>query len=212
MTQSEAIDHAARWLPRPCLASLLEVLREQGYAPWGPRVEGDAVVLAPIGTVGDLPVGWIDRQAPGRYTLERGDSERIFDVVHGPQGLKRHVFAPREALLQIERLDERGDFEAKTVVPDAPRLALLGVRACDLAALRIQDRIFLEDRFPDAPYAARRAGLFLVGVSCTRSVSTCFCVSQGTGPAVRGDCDLALTELDAGFVARALSPAGRTVL
>jgi ferredoxin len=212
MTQNGATDHAAGWLARSMLSQLIEVLRERGYAPWGPRVQGGAVVLASIDDATDLPVGWIDHQSPGRYTLEQRDSDRVFDVVHGADGIKRHVFAPRETLLQIERTGERGDFEASVSLSPAPRLALLGVRACDLAALRIQDRIFQADRYPDPHYAARRAGLFLVGVSCTRSVSTCFCTSMGTGPAVGSDCDLALCELDRGFVVRAGSAAGREIL
>jgi sulfhydrogenase subunit beta (sulfur reductase) len=86
------------------------------------------------------------------------------------------------------------------------------VRACDLAALAAQDRIFLRDRFPDPAYGARRAQLFLVAVGCTRSVETCFCASMGTGPEPREGYDLALTELDGGFVVRAGSDAGRALV
>jgi ferredoxin len=103
-------------------------------------------------------------------------------------------------------------FRAEALAPQAERLAILGVRACDLAALAVQDRIFLRDRFPDPSYAARRENLFLVAVGCTRSLETCFCASMETGPEPRQGYDLALTELDGGFVARAGSEAGRALL
>ncbi len=44
--------------------------------------------------------------------------------------------------------------------------------------------------------------------SATAPASTCFCTSMGTGPEVTGGFDLALTELDDGFVVRSGSPAG----
>jgi ferredoxin len=88
------------------------------------------------------------------------------------------------------------------------------VRACDLAGLAVQDRVFLGDRFIDPSYAARRERLFLVAVGCTHSASTCFCASMDTGPAPRAgsNYDVALTELGGGFVARAGSAAGASLL
>jgi ferredoxin len=166
------------------------------------------VVLGRVRRVEDLPVGWRDRQAPGAFRLERADDARVFGVVNGPGSLKPLVFAPREPLLQVEISGPREAFRAEPALPEPETIAVLGVRACDLAALAVQDRIFLQDRIPDPWYAARRRGLFLVAASCTRSVATCFCTSMGTGPEARAGFDLALTELDAGFLLRAGSPAG----
>ncbi|HSJ98645.1 MAG TPA: 4Fe-4S dicluster domain-containing protein, partial [Myxococcota bacterium] len=123
----------------------------------------------------------------------------------------------REPLLRVEMDGNPGPgrpFRAEPIVPDAPRLAILGVRACDLAGLAVQDRIFLRDRFPDPSYRARRERLFLIGVGCTRAVETCFCASMGTGPepARATGFDVWLTEIDGGFLARAGSPAGAELL
>jgi ferredoxin len=157
-------------------------------------------------------VGWRDSQAPGAYTLEQVGDERVFAVVNGPGSLKPLVFAPRESLVQIEIHDDDRSFTASPTLPEPDPVAVLGVRACDLAALAVQDRVFLHDRYPDPYYSVRRRGLFLVAVNCTRSVSTCFCTSMGTGPQARDGFDLALTEFDDGFLVRAGSPAGRAVL
>lgn len=201
------------WLPREGFQQLIDALSAGGRRVMGPVVREGAIAWDEIRRVSDLPEGWRDEQAPGAYRLSQGLSQaghaRLFDVVSGPASLKAFVFAPREELLQVTR--EGRSFRAESRRPQAPRLALLGVRACDLAALRIQDRIFLHDRVADPAYALRREQLFLVAVSCTRSAQTCFCVSMGTGPEAESGFDLSLTELADGFLVRAGSPAGSAI-
>ena len=202
----------AQWLPREQLQRLLDALLARGYRVLGPVVRDAALHFEEVEGAAELAVGWRDEQEPGRYRLEQTDASQWFGVVHGPGGIKRHVFAPREPLLQIEMDGPGQGFRAQALIPEPPPTALLGVRACDLAGLAMQDRIFLHDRFPDPHYAARRAGLLLIAVGCTRAVSTCFCASMGTGPAPTGHYDVALTEMENGFVARAGSDAGRDLL
>lgn len=203
---------APRWLERAAFPQLLAALSARGYRILGPVVRDGAVTLETIRSALDLPRGWRDRQEGGTYRLEPHASARLFEVVNGPDSLKRFTFVPREPLLQIEIGPRGSGFSAQEQVPEIERIAVLGVRACDLAALAVQDRIFLRDRFPDAQYAARRRGLLLVAVQCTRSVSTCFCTSFGTGPEVERGFDVALTELDAGFLVRAGSPEGAEIV
>ena len=95
-------------------------------------------------------------------------------------------------------------------VPDRP-LAILGVRSCDLHALAMQDRIFLDDQFVNPVYQARREGLFVVAVHCEHAAPTCFCTSMGTGPAVTSGFDLTLTELPDHFVLEVGSERGGSV-
>ena len=77
----------------------------------------------------------------------------------------------------------------------APVYAFLGVRACELAAVAVQDRVFRDSAFPDPRYAATRAQAFFIAVNCGEPASTCFCASMGTGPAAESGHDLAITEL-----------------
>ncbi len=51
---------------------------------------------------------------------------------------------------------------------DAP-LAFLGVRSCELHAIAIQDRVFLDGRYADRDYAARREDAFVVAVELLRA-------------------------------------------
>jgi ferredoxin len=207
----EAIEEGV-WLERSGLQRLIDVLGEQRYRVLGPVARDGGVVLDEVQALEELPIGFRDEQEPGRYTLRQTGDDRVFGIVHGHGGLKRFVFAPRESLLQIETEGPGRPFRAEPTLPGPEPVAILGVRACDLAGLAVQDRVFLYDRYPDPYYASRRRGLFLVAVNCTRSVATCFCTSFGTGPEAREGYDLSLTELDGGFLVRAGSDAGRDVL
>jgi ferredoxin len=194
------------------LQRLLDALRGRDFRVLGPTVRDGSCVLDEISTVEDLPIGQRDTQSAGAYSLAHHGDERVFGVVNGPSGLKPLVFTARESLIQVEMHPEERSFTARPTLPEPARVAVLGVRACDLAALAVQDRVFLHDRYPDPYYAVRRSGLFLVAVNCTRSVSTCFCTSMETGPEAREGFDLALTEFDEGFLVRSGSAAGREIL
>jgi formate hydrogenlyase subunit 6/NADH:ubiquinone oxidoreductase subunit I len=197
-------------LPTADFQRLLDALSAKGYRVAGPTVRDGAVVWETIRRVSDLPIGWRDQQEPGRYRLEQTGSPEIFGVVHGPQSLKPFSFAPREPLLHIER--SKNGLTAIPTMPKAEKVAVLGARPCDLAGLAIQDRIFLRDAYADPYYQARRDGLFVVAVNCTRALTTCFCASMATGPRAKSGFDLALTELDKVFLVEAGSPNGREIL
>jgi sulfhydrogenase subunit beta (sulfur reductase) len=173
-------------------------------------VRDGAIVYAPIGGANDLPAGISDRQAPGRYRLEEARNERFFAWATGPQSLKPLLFTPRETLWRAERRQD-GGIRFLPQTPDAPPTAVIGVRACDLAALKLTDQHFLEGPYPDPFYAARRDQLFLVAVNCSHPAETCFCASTGDGPHADLGFDLGLTELETGFIVRAGSDAGRAV-
>jgi ferredoxin len=85
-----------------------------------------------------------------------------------------------------------------------------------LAAIQVQDAVFLDGDFPDPTYAARREQAFIVAVNCTEPGALCFCASMDSGPEARGGYDLCLTECidDAAhfFLVAAGSPAGEDVL
>ncbi len=199
------------FLPRGAFPALIDLLREDGRTLLGPTVAEGAIVYDEIGTVDDLPVGWRDEQAAGSYRLVRDGRNHYFGYVVGPTSWKRYTF-PSSVPISVARRGPDGAIAFDTVAPEPPRLAFLGVRGCELAALGIQDRVFTGGPYVDADYAARRAAAIVVAVQCTSSASTCFCTSMETGPEVRSGHDLALTELDEGFVIETGSPLGEDLL
>ena len=199
------------WLPREELQHLIDVLRGAGYHCVGPRVRDGAIVYEALERAEDLPFQVRDVQSPGQYRLEPAPGPRRFAWANGPQAVKPLAFVPRDTLWRARR-DADGNLGFEEAAPTVAPTAVIGVRACDLAALAIQDRHFLEGHYADAHYAARRKALFLVAVHCTHPAATCFCASTGDGPEARSGWDLALAELDEGYRVSAGTAAGQHVL
>jgi formate hydrogenlyase subunit 6/NADH:ubiquinone oxidoreductase subunit I len=197
------------------LAALLSSLARRGYQTIGPKVRDGAVVYDVIEKLQDLPLGWTDEQEPGRYRLDRRGDQTHFAYAVGPHSWKRFLHPPEVRLFQVERKDQ-GLRVLNGSGKTSPKFAFLGVRACELAAIAIQDRVFLGDRYVEPHYKERREKLFLVAVQCTAPSSTCFCTSMGSGPAATGGFDVALTEVPDGgapfYVMEAATELGAEVL
>ncbi|MGZ6271439.1 MAG: 4Fe-4S dicluster domain-containing protein [Candidatus Limnocylindrales bacterium] len=201
---------ATAYLARSDLDSLIEQLRAGGRRVIGPIVSDGAIIYDEIHDASELPRGWGDEQGPGRYRLTKRDDDRAFGFVVGPTSWKRFTFPPTVPLWRARRDGVEVTFDPAE--PEAPPLAFLGVRGCELAALGVQDRVLRDGPFADADFRARRANALIVAVECTTSASTCFCTSMGTGPEVEAGYDLRLTELQAGFLVAARTDAGAAIL
>jgi ferredoxin len=174
-----------RLLPKPRLDDLIGLLVQDAYEVVGPRLEQGAIIYAPVRSAQDLPIGWTDRQAPGSYRLERRNDQAFFGYAVGPHSWKRYLFPPMLRLWQGQRTT--AGFSIQDEQYDPPRRAFLGMRACELHALAVQDRVFInrDGQFTDPHYAKARERLFLIAVECEHPGGTCFCASMGTGPEVR---------------------------
>ena len=177
----------------PGLQLLIDLLRERGWTVIGPTVREGVVVHAEIESVEQLPRGVEDVQDSGSYRLRQRGDDAVFRYAVGPQGWKSLLFPSRELLWSGLRTNEEMSVEPAEV--DAPRLALFGVRSCDLHALQIHDTILAKRTAPDVAYVCRREDNFIIALTCSDPGGTCFCVSMGTGPAPDQGFDLRLTEL-----------------
>ena len=195
------------FLPRAELDRLFQALRDDGRSIVGPTIRDGAVVYDEIRGASELPSGWRSDTAPGTYRLEPTDRDRAFDYGVGVTTWKRYTHPPRVPLTTTgpDRLVE-------PALPDIPPMAFFGVRACELTALDIQDRVLRAGPAGDADHAARRDAALVVAVECALATSTCFCTSMGTGPEVTDGADVVLAELADGFTMRALTPAGERVV
>jgi len=200
----------AFFLPRANLQDLLDILREDGRRLIGPTIADETIVYDEISSVDELPHGWRDEQEPGMYRLVKRHDNLTFGYVVGPTSWKRFTFPPIVPLTVGATVD--GEVRFRAAQPEIPKLAFLGVRACELAALGVQDRVFLGGPYIETDYQLRRRATLVVAVQCITAASTCFCTSMETGPEVRGGHDLALTEIPAGFVIEVGTPTGAALL
>jgi len=203
-----------RVISREGLATLIEALRLDGYEVLGPTVRDDAIVYGPVTGIENLPEGWTDRQEAGRYKLERRGDRALFGYTVGPHSWKQFLYPPIQRLWHAWKKGQ--DLSLTAEAPAGTKYAFIGVRACELHAMSIQDKVFLGRPYRDSGYEARRENAFIVAVNCGQAAATCFCVSMQAGPKVRSGFDLALTELLDGnrheFVVEAGSEIGRRML
>lgn len=202
-----------KW-PEKTLAALdplIEALSARGYEVWAAQEREGALSLAPLASADELPRGRIEAAEGGSVRLEDGPRPAYFDHTLPMQGLKRLAFPAQEKLFSTGL-----DLETHEEPLAAPRIAVLGARACDLAALATLEKVFEGGPVVDSRFKARRSALFTVAVNCMRPAATCFCASMETGPRARDGFDLALDELidDAGqrFLVTAGSAEGSAIL
>ncbi|WP_346907658.1 4Fe-4S dicluster domain-containing protein [uncultured Roseibium sp.] len=192
-------------------APIVDALRADGWRVIGPRLGDGAIVYDEIETAGDLPRGFVDEQDGGHYRLRESGNDRWFDYVVGPQNWKKWLFPARQKLWSASRTEDGFAIEPHQV--DFPKTAIFGARACEIAAIEIQDRVFNNGDFTDAGYKHRRQNMLIVAVQCARSAPTCFCSSMNTGPRAEAGFDIALTELeDGGFLVECGSDRGAGIL
>ena len=187
------VTHMKKVAGSDCVHFLLNALQKRGYTCIGPTIRDAAIVYDEIRSEQDLPIGYTDEQDGGTYRLKKRSDQARFGYTVGPQSWKRYLFPPSTLLMTARRTSD--GFVAGTPADEVRPHAFIGVRACDLNAIAIQDRTFLNGPYVDRTYQKRREAAFIVVVNCGQAGRTCFCVSMETGPMARGGYDLALTEI-----------------
>jgi ferredoxin len=175
------------------LDRLFEALSRSGFTVVGPTVRNGAIVYDELGSPKDLPIGWTDEQDGGWYRLRKRDDSAYFGYAVGPHSWKKYLFPPRNLLWRAQRSGV--GFTVDEEKNKAVRYAFIGVRPCELKAIEVQDRVFLEGEYVDDNYRSLRQGALVVAVNCSQAGNTCFCVSMDCGPKATGGFDLALTEV-----------------
>ncbi len=175
------------------LRGLIELLRRKDYCVVGPTVRDSAIVYDEVASLDDLPAGWTDHQDGGEYRLSRRDDQALFGYAVGPHSWKKFLHPERQRLWRAERKgDDIGVIENTEPVP---KYAFLGARSCELHAIAIQDRVFINSDHRYEDYSLRRENVLIIAVNCGQAGGTCFCVSMETGPEVTSGFDIVLTEI-----------------
>ena len=177
-----AADKLASWLAE--VAASRQVL--------APRQEGKAVVFRPL-VAGETPSLARATVSPKAAVFPACETLVRFTGTKDPEN---------PAKLNM-KLDD---------TPDAPARMVFGCRSCDARGFAVLDKPFLEGKFQDAYYKARRDNLLVVTRTCDSPCSTCFCHWTGGGPADPTGSDVLLTAVNGGFVLEAVSEKGEAFL
>lgn len=93
---------------------------------------------------------------------------------------------------------------------DNTKRVIFGIRPCDVNALGVIDRIYL-DEHEDAYYKARRENTIIISIECLEAGPNCFCGSFGTNKLEKGY-DLLLTETEQGYAIKVGSEKGASLV
>jgi formate hydrogenlyase subunit 6/NADH:ubiquinone oxidoreductase subunit I len=201
-------------IPASALAAIIDRLRDRGYHVIAPVVRDQAIHYREISTMDELPRGIHDTQGPGTYALEATDSPKYFGFNLGPDSWRAHLLPKKTQVFSGSR---RGDtYEIESHQEPAMKKAFFGIRACELQAIAIQDRIYIGDQFQQPVYQRHREDIALIAVNCTTAAETCFCPSFGINAEAKAGFDLVLTEIVDQerhyFVAEAATELGRELI
>ena len=197
-------------IQKSVLNIVLKRLQEEGYQTVGPRVKDETLIYGQIENIDELLYGYITEQKAGSFRLIHTDHKRYFDAIPGAQSWKQFLFPSRAELFTLQK--NGNGWKTLDSQTDTPSYAFIGVRACELAAIQIQDNIFMRPDFTDPVYRQRRQCIFIVSVNCLAPAGTCFCASMGSGPRVKDGFDINLTELEDVFLLTIGSELARSIL
>lgn len=194
MSASESAANSKFVLRTNQIQALIDLLRERGYRTTGPTIRDCAVIYDEINNAEQIPFGVADEQEAGFYRVKKRKEAGYFSYVVGAHSWKKFLNPPLYTLWKAKM--DNGEMSLVADEPAAvPHYAFIGVRPCEITAIAVQDRVFLDGPFVDNLYKERRNAIAIIAVNCAHPGGTCFCVSMDAGPEAKSGYDLALTEI-----------------
>lgn len=164
-------------------------------------------------------------QVEDQYHLVRADEWQAGKHTLGSfrpvEPLKSLVFRPREFIGPITTPFDAASDSAQALAdkqgrPSEPsslqERIVIGVKNCDLSALKIHDYVFLKTEPVDPFYAEAREKTIIVSCDCTDACDVCFCPAVGEQPYVKDGFDINISPLSGGFVVESGSERGKKLL
>lgn len=118
---------------------------------------------------------------------------------------KAILFNQTETLFLMEP-GAKGTIKPKEIRKE--KTAIFAIRPCDAKGFRIIDPVFLGD-VVDPLYKANRDNNVLIGLSCNRPDSSCFCTSFGDSPASGKYVDVLFTDIEENYLVEVMTEKGK---
>ncbi|MCW4050614.1 MAG: 4Fe-4S dicluster domain-containing protein [Candidatus Bathyarchaeota archaeon] len=149
---------------------LINILEKENLVEFFEAMQSYGEVVAPVRATDNAH----------RFQPVKGIDELDLDYTRTMIPPKKYFIQPKETLFTFNKEKE------KYLEPPSidKSMVLLGVHACDINAMNLLARVFMEE-LPDKYYLERRKNSVIVGVSCTPD-EKCFCKSTGTDYAQEG--------------------------
>jgi len=137
------------------------------------------------------------------YPLAK-ETEITYNSYRTIEPIKSFLIHPREKISTY--------FQREDLTSENKRVAIFGVKNCDLFSLKIQDFVFLEETKVDSIYKERRENLLIMSSDCLGFKEVCFCLAYNINPYPEKDFDLNFSLIDEGFVVEIGSKKGERIL
>jgi len=142
---------------------------------------------------------------------EAGDADLSFRNTRlSPKGLL-HPHSERMFEYSLAKDDPEAGI-VKEAAKEYPATLILGIRPCDARAFQLVELNYVTETFQDPWWQKRRKASVLVGLACNEPCESCFCTTAGTGPFDETGLDILLVDVGTGYVAKAVSDEGGTLL
>lgn len=177
------------------------ILKKSDLAKWLAALSAEFRVIAPVA----------DGEAPPAFREIGPEDVPVLDNIRWVVPAKEYVLPRYEPLFTFS-----GAKGEEVIIPSVPRdepTLMFGLRPCDARSFAVLDAIYLDGRFSDPYYAARRASMTLVAYVCESKRWSCFCSSVGDPVEWVKACDLAITDVgDDGWLISAFTERGEKLL
>ncbi len=123
--------------------------------------------------------------------------------------IKVFFFPQPETLLEYStRSGDRDAYVPRPAMGKGRERIILGVRPCDARSVMLNSLPFANDPY----FKVRKDTTLIVGFTCERPCSTCFCSWTGGSPMGTEGMDIAMTKIEGGYLAAVLSEKGKELL
>lgn len=88
------------------------------------------------------------------------------------------------------------------------KIILIGAKNCDIEALKLLDKVFLDPDYEDNYYKSKRDNTLLIGTDCFSYDKECHCVTCDIDPYVESNCDLVINKFNDNILITDISEKG----
>lgn len=145
--------------------------------------------------VGLMVEGYVVAVPGNEYELiqeEEREESKANRVINAIECDELPYKSPKEFIFpQVEELMIFDDNSCKAVeAGKGEKIAIVGVKPCDLDALKVLLAIFSQGKYKDERITGRRENIILIGTGCTEKKPGCFCDERGIDKSFSRECDV----------------------